>query len=137
MEAVLLGPKTPEGLERSQKARWKHGQRSAKVRAARRERAAALAWTRRFVNLLPNVDRLFQLLDEIACQVDTNDSTQLTAKFVTALKSWREYQSLLSSMPHDKRKRERQSRVPREDRFVTLMLEAAPRVMGGMRFRRN
>src|SRR5262249_48310292 len=91
MAAVRLARATPEGLERIRKARWKHGQRSAKVREARREHAAALAWTRRFVNLLPNVDRLFRLLEEIAGQIDRSEPARLKGKCVTGLKLWRQY----------------------------------------------
>ena len=35
------GPRTAEGLERSRRATWKHGGRSAEARAAARERAEA------------------------------------------------------------------------------------------------
>lgn len=37
---LSTGPRTPEGLERSRRARWKHGRRSA---AARLTRAAGMA----------------------------------------------------------------------------------------------
>jgi hypothetical protein len=36
------GPRTPEGLARSRRARWKHGARSAEVRALRRAARAQL-----------------------------------------------------------------------------------------------
>jgi hypothetical protein len=122
---LSTGPRTPEGLERSRKARWKHGQRSAKVRAARRERAAALAWTRRFLNLLPNVDRLFQLLDEIAGQIDGSEPAQLKGKCVTALKLWREYQDVLNTMRQDRRRRAlRHDQTATLDAAVLVMLEA-------------
>ncbi len=34
---LSTGPKTPEGLERSRKARWKHGHFSAEARNERRQ----------------------------------------------------------------------------------------------------
>jgi len=37
------GPKTATGLERSRKARWRHGRRTAAARAAARERGEARA----------------------------------------------------------------------------------------------
>jgi hypothetical protein len=37
------GPRTPEGLERSRKAGWKHGHFSAAAKAERREAKAALS----------------------------------------------------------------------------------------------
>jgi len=36
------GPKTPEGLERSRKARWKHGRRSREAIEQRRQTRAAM-----------------------------------------------------------------------------------------------
>ena len=36
------GPRTPEGLERSRKARWKHGGRSREAIESRREVRAAM-----------------------------------------------------------------------------------------------
>jgi len=40
------GPRTPEGLERSRKARWKHGERSQAAIQARRRLSAVLRWFR-------------------------------------------------------------------------------------------
>ena len=40
------GPRTPEGLERSRKARWKHGRYSAKAIQDRRELRALLRHVR-------------------------------------------------------------------------------------------
>lgn len=37
------GPRTPEGLERSRRARWKHGRRSAEAIAERRMLALQIA----------------------------------------------------------------------------------------------
>jgi hypothetical protein len=42
------GPRTPEGLARSRRARWKHGRRSAEAMARRKEAAAI----RREISLL-------------------------------------------------------------------------------------
>jgi hypothetical protein len=41
------GPRTPEGLERSRKARWKHGRETAERRAKRKEARARLKATLR------------------------------------------------------------------------------------------
>jgi hypothetical protein len=49
---MSTGPRTPEGLERSRKANWKHGLRSAETIAARREAAAACRLLRRLVAAL-------------------------------------------------------------------------------------
>jgi hypothetical protein len=70
---LSTGPRTPEGLERSRKARWMHGRYCAEARAKRREILARLAWGRRFMNVLQEVDRLFQLLRNIAHQIDENE----------------------------------------------------------------
>jgi hypothetical protein len=43
------GPRTPEGLERSRKANWKHGGYSAEAIADRRKAAEALRLLRRLV----------------------------------------------------------------------------------------
>jgi hypothetical protein len=43
------GPRTPEGLERSRKANWKHGGYSAQAIADRRKAAEALRLLRRLV----------------------------------------------------------------------------------------
>ena len=39
---LSTGPRTPEGLERSRTARWKHGHYSAEARATRQEARALL-----------------------------------------------------------------------------------------------
>ncbi|MFC1604855.1 HGGxSTG domain-containing protein [Planctomycetota bacterium] len=43
------GPRTPEGLERSRKANWKHGRYSAKSIAARREMREFLSQCRKTI----------------------------------------------------------------------------------------
>jgi hypothetical protein len=43
------GPRTPEGLERSRKARWKHGLRSAQAIAQRRSAMTACRLLRRLI----------------------------------------------------------------------------------------
>jgi hypothetical protein len=44
------GPRTPEGLERSRKARWKHGRYSVENIQARRELRAMLQHIRELVD---------------------------------------------------------------------------------------
>src|SRR5215216_517394 len=46
------GPRTPEGLERSRKANWKHGRYSAEARASRREAAVAMRLLRQIMSSL-------------------------------------------------------------------------------------
>ena len=43
---LSTGPKTPEGLERSRRANWKHGAFSAEYRAKRRKLRETLRWLR-------------------------------------------------------------------------------------------
>jgi hypothetical protein len=116
------GPKTPEGLARSQKANWKHGRCSEKARADSRTVRAGLAWVGRCTTMLRNVDRLFRLLSEIARQVDANEPKGLRAKCVTAGKLWRESQSVLATAPEGERRRSPQAETT--DRLIALMLEA-------------
>jgi hypothetical protein len=44
------GPRTPEGLERAKRGRWKHGERSAPVRARRKALNALLRATAEALN---------------------------------------------------------------------------------------
>jgi hypothetical protein len=119
------GPKTPEGLERSRKARWKHGRYSASARAERREARARLAWTGRFFDLLRIVDPLFLLLDSIASQIDGNEPHGLRVKCVSALKLWRVYRAVLNGAPETQRTPARsRTRTATLDRSVAVMLEA-------------
>src|SRR5215813_4845739 len=46
------GPRTPEGLERSRRANWKHGRYSAEAIATRREATAARRLLRRIMAAL-------------------------------------------------------------------------------------
>jgi hypothetical protein len=46
------GPRTPEGLERSRRANWKHGRRSAEAMARRKEAAAVRREIRRLIALV-------------------------------------------------------------------------------------
>jgi hypothetical protein len=52
------GPRTPEGLERVRKARWKHGHYSKEAKAARREGREAMRSLRRLL-ALSRLDLLF------------------------------------------------------------------------------
>jgi hypothetical protein len=45
------GPRTPEGLERSRRANWNHGRKSAEAMARRKEAAAIRRETRRLIAL--------------------------------------------------------------------------------------
>ena len=114
------GPRTPDGLERSRKARWKHGRRSEGARTARKQ----LAWASRFITLLPKLDRLFRLLTEISWNVDSNVRGGLRKKCMAALKLWREYQSVLKTAPGDSSERALRFRPAIEDRLITAMLQA-------------
>ena len=46
------GPRTPEGLERSRKARWRHGYYSAEAKATRRESRALIQALRYMIERL-------------------------------------------------------------------------------------
>jgi hypothetical protein len=46
------GPRTPEGLQRSQRANWKHGRRSAEAIAQRKEAAAIRRQIRQLIALV-------------------------------------------------------------------------------------
>jgi len=48
---LSTGPKTPEGLERSRKARWKHGRYSAEAKRAHRAARARSQLRRQFIDL--------------------------------------------------------------------------------------
>ena len=52
------GPRTAEGKARSAAARWRHGRRSAAVRALAKERAAARAVAAELRTLLADLDTL-------------------------------------------------------------------------------
>jgi hypothetical protein len=55
---MSTGPRTPEGLERARKARWKHGHCSAEAKAARREAREAVRSLRRLL-AFSRLDLLF------------------------------------------------------------------------------
>jgi hypothetical protein len=48
---LSTGPRTPEGLERSRRANWKHGYYSAEAKAARREARDSLRLLRHLLAL--------------------------------------------------------------------------------------
>ena len=48
------GPKTKEGLERSRKANWKHGQRSAEAIRHRKESMAVRRQLKKLIRLMDN-----------------------------------------------------------------------------------
>jgi hypothetical protein len=49
------GPRTPEGLARCRQAQWKHGARSAEMRAAARQRSEARRMIARIMRLMAGV----------------------------------------------------------------------------------
>jgi hypothetical protein len=49
---MSMGPRTPEGLERSRRANWKHGFYSAEAIAGRRQAAAEMRVVRRLIAAL-------------------------------------------------------------------------------------
>jgi hypothetical protein len=113
------GPKTPEGLERSTKANWKHGRYSAKALAGRKR----WSWVGRFISVLKNYDKLNRLLMIIAAQVDANETSGLKAKCRTALKLWRQFLKMLETEPADGRSKNECMTEP-ADRIITRMLDA-------------
>jgi len=118
------GPKTLDGLARSQKANWKHGRCSEKARADKRELLAGLAWMGRCTAMLRNVDRLFRLLNEIAWHIDASEPKGLRKKCLTAAKLWREHQTVLNSATTEEQTQAPWSQTETGDRLVTLLLEA-------------
>ncbi len=122
---LSTGPKTPEGLARSRKARWKHGEYSAEAKRKQRAVRARLRWADRFIRLMGRVDHFFRLLDEIAYQIDSREPKGLRAKCVRALGMWRDYQSILAEEPRlcDESQR-RQYTDDVLDQVVKLILDA-------------
>ncbi len=55
------GPRTPEGLANSRRARWKHGLYSAERKRLRRQ----LRWVGEFARVLIRIDKMFRLLWDI------------------------------------------------------------------------
>jgi hypothetical protein len=49
---MSTGPRTPEGLERARKARWRHGYYSAEAKATRRESRALIQALRYMIERL-------------------------------------------------------------------------------------
>jgi hypothetical protein len=49
---MSTGPRTPEGLERARKARWRHGYYSAEAKAERAEGRQALRELRALLRLI-------------------------------------------------------------------------------------
>ena len=83
---LSTGPKTPEGLARSRKARWKHGLYSAEAKQARRAFRVRSKWENRFFGMLERVDEMFLLLDEIAERLDNGQLNGLMRKCAKALR---------------------------------------------------
>jgi hypothetical protein len=61
---LSTGPRTPEGLERSRKARWQHGLHSADAKAARAQGRQAVRELRELV-AMARVSLVMELLDEV------------------------------------------------------------------------
>jgi hypothetical protein len=118
------GPKTPEGLARSQKANWKHGRCSEKARADSSEVRAGLAWAGRFFTMLRNLPRLDRLLNEIACQVDRKQPAKLKRKCAAALRLWREFHTVLYTRTRGERTQAPPPQAEATGRLIAFMLEA-------------
>jgi hypothetical protein len=61
---LSTGPRTPEGLERSRKARWQHGLHSADAKAARAEGRQAVRYLREIAATM-RVAEFMELLNEV------------------------------------------------------------------------
>lgn len=90
------GPKTPEGLQRSQRARWKHGWYSAAAKAAKRLERDRRGWTETFLANVESLDNLFSILEEICRQVDANQAAGLRELCATALPLWHSHMGVLA-----------------------------------------
>jgi len=94
---LSTGPRTPEGLERSRKARWKHGRYSAETKRLRRRSRARLKWTKEFLAVLGSYDSMRSLLFEIEEQMARGDTRGLKQKCTRALKMWDRYEAVIAA----------------------------------------
>ena len=76
------------GLERSRKARWKHGAYSAVLPAERRGWKARSIWRDRLFAVLDNADLLSSLMDEVGRLMDNDIVGGLRETCTIALKLW-------------------------------------------------
>jgi hypothetical protein len=68
---LSTGPRTPEGLERSRKARWRHGYYSAEAKAERQQAHRELQQLRQLVSAIRNIDDPDQWPDVSALFAET------------------------------------------------------------------
>ena len=94
---LSTGPKTPEGLERCRKARWKHGRYSAEAKRRRRRSNARRRWTKEFLSVLESYDSMVKLLWEIEDQMARGDTQGLKGKCARALQMWDRYEAVLAA----------------------------------------
>ena len=94
---LSTGPKTPEGLERCRKARWKHGRYSAEAKRRRRRSNARRRWTKEFLSVLESYESMRGLLLEIEDQMARGDTRGLKGKCAQALRMWDRYEAVLAA----------------------------------------
>ena len=125
---LSTGPKTPEGLERSRKARWKHGRYSAKAKRLRHRSRARLKWTKEFLAVLGSYDSMLGLLVEIEDQMARGDPRGLAQKCARALQMWDRYEAVIaaSACLNDEGEANPHTRCRVSSAPVRAMLETGP-----------
>lgn len=90
------GPRTPEGLANSRKARWKHGLYSAERKQLRRQ----LRWVGQFASVLSRIDKMFRLLVDTGRAIDLGLSDGvLESKCLKVLPMYERYLVVLAAAP--------------------------------------
>jgi hypothetical protein len=93
------GPRTPEGLERCRRARWKHGRYSASAKAEKKAMRSRRGWLRQFNRVFSRIENLWGLLFKIADQLDDGQDAGLASTCQRALRMWDECEAVLANRP--------------------------------------
>ncbi len=132
------GPRTPEGLERSRRANWKHGYYAASAKAQRKARRAQWRWYRQCIGMLRWVEKLWALLFEIADQLDRGQSKGLERRCQRALRMWDKFEAILTGCQSAGEKCPEPSRKPNPSPSVLrTLLEMGARGTGAEEIRRR
>lgn len=90
------GPRTSDGKARCAAVNWRHGMRSAQVRAQSREFRARIRWRTSVFVALGKADRLFGLLHRIAVSLDLGTADRLDRLCSAALPLFRDQVNLFA-----------------------------------------
>jgi hypothetical protein len=93
------GPRTPEGLARSQRANWKNGRYSASAKAKRKAFREQWRWCREYIRMLSWVDKLWALLLEIADRLDKGESEGLRGECQRVSRLCAKYEAIMRAAP--------------------------------------